>query len=174
MSDRSPQSLVFGITIALTFFVGAMQISNAQSSHKLQALYIYSFAKYVSWEQDSIRFTVGVFGKSDIIQELEKGARQRKISGKSVEVKQFNKLEAIERCHILYLPAEYSKSLPGLLAAIEGKPILVVTEDDLARKGAGIGFFIENNRLRFKLNIEVLKDLGLKVNKGLLDLAVVI
>lgn len=174
MSGLIPRKFLFIICFMLTCFLGVTKAAYGQSSHKLQALYIYSFAKYISWEKDSSNFVIGVLGESEIVQELEKGAIQRKIGGRPVEVVRYNELSDMRYCHILYLPGDYSRLLPRLLDFSEGKPILIVSEDDLAKKGAGISFFVEDDRLRFKINIEALTSVGLLVNKGLLNLGVVI
>ncbi len=174
MVDRYFLRVYLVLCLLLLCFIGSIHKTHAQSSHKLQALYIFSFAKYVTWEKDTSKFVIGVLGESDIMQELEEGAVQRKIGGKPVEIQQYNTLADFRHCHILYLPRGYSKLLPRLLEITEGKPILIVSEEDLAKKGIAISFFVEDNRLRFKINVGVIKTLGLIVNKGLLDLAVVI
>jgi hypothetical protein len=77
-------------------------------------------------------------------------------------------------CQIIYLPESSSHELSLLKGATAGRSILIVTEVDLIKKGAGISFVVEGDRLRFKLKKSILADVGLTASEGLLKLAILL
>jgi hypothetical protein len=83
-------------------------------------------------------------------------------------------LEEAAACRIVYLPASNSGAIADLKLAVVGKNVLIVSEDDLIKHGAGISFIVEDDRLRFKLRKAVLKAAGLEASEGLLKLAILL
>ncbi len=137
----------------------------------LQAAYIFNFAKYVAWPGASSRFVIGVYGELKIMGFLETALKGKKIGGKRIELKVVETTEDMQICNIIYLPESGSKNIKQLTLDTEGKNILIVTEDDLIKKGAAISFFVEDDRLKFKLRPAALSRAGLSASEGLLKLA---
>lgn len=65
-----------------------------------------------------------------------------------------------------------SRSLSLLTTELSGKTVLIVTEEDLIRKGAAISFVVEDDKLRFKVKKKELDQAGLVASDGLLKLAI--
>lgn len=147
--------------------------AQTSSYGELQSAYIYNFAKYIKWPAEYQTFTIGVFGDADIMDQLAKTLKGKKIGGKEITLKKIGSAEESAQCHIVYLPSSKSKDLPSLLKAVNGKSVLVVTEEDLIKKGAVISFVVEDDKLRFKLNQSAMTKAGLIAAEGLLKLAII-
>jgi hypothetical protein len=148
----------------------------AQSSSygELQAAYVYNFAKYITWPNEGTEFVIGVYKDDDIWSAFESTLKGKKVRGKSVSLKKITNPDALKECHIVYISESNSRNLNTLLASLSGKSVLIVTEEDLLKKGASISFVIEEDKLRFKVKKSALADAGLVASEGLLKLAILL
>ena len=164
------------ILLLAIFFFGMSWGEKVQgqvsSYEELQAAYIYNFAKYVIWPAPTETFVVGVYGDLEIMEFLEKAFSGKKIAGRTVELKAIKtKMEAL-MCNIIYVPESSSRSMRQISLDTQGNNILIVTEDDLTRRGAAISFVVDNDHLRFILNRSALAAAGLSATEGLIKLAI--
>lgn len=132
---------------------------------KFQALYLVNFTKNIDWPGDNV--TIGVVGNTKTLIELESLVAKypeislRKISGG----------ESVDKCQMIFLPTAQSRNFELIQNKIGDLPIVLVTEDEeLARKGAEIGFYMEGNKLKFILNKSALNDAGVTVTEKLYDI----
>lgn len=165
--------VVFFISIVILLVFDARSLNAQTSSYgELQAAYMFNFAKYISWPGEKSSFVIGIFGETDILEDLQTTLKGKKVSGKEIQLRKIDVLEKVIECQIVYLPSSASGELASLLKVISGKNILLVTEDDLIKKGASISFIIDDDKLRFKLSKSVLLKSGLEASEGLLRLAI--
>lgn len=164
------------LTLLLIGFIlaGVARTAHAQASsyEELQAAYIFNFAKYVRWPQQQEAFVIGVYGGPERITTLEKAFLGKKIGGKPTALKIIETTEDILLCQIIYVPESGSRHFKDLTIATKGKHILIVTEEDLIRRGAPISFVVVGERLKFKLKQSALAEAGLTASEGLLKLAI--
>lgn len=162
--------------LLLTSLLLLIQVNaNAQSSYEeLQAAYIYNFAKYIKWPEETPSFVIGIFGDPTFIETLRNTLKGRRISGKQVEIRLIEKFEQSLECNIVFVPSSGSKSVVSLCSTVVGKNVLVVTEDDLIKKGAYISFIVKDDKLVFKIKQDALVKAGLKASEGLLKLAILL
>lgn len=163
---------VFLLTCALSVLVSGNVRAQASSFGELQAAYIFNFAKYVMWPEPSTKFVVGVYGNVETLKFLQKAFSDKKIAGQPAEVKVVEGEADLADCNIVYVPQTASAYIKTLVSLTSKTHILIVSEEDLIRRGAGISFMVEEGRLRFKLNRAVLHRAGLTATEGLLKLAV--
>ena len=147
-------------------------IAQTSSYGELQSAYLYNFAKYIRWPAEQSQYVIGVYGESEITEDLRNLLKGKKIGGKEVVVRILTDDTALDEMHIVYLPADYSRKITFLKESTKGKSILLVTEEDLIKKGALISFTIEDDRLRFKLNKKAFANANLIASEGLLKLAI--
>src|SRR5688572_9887513 len=124
---------VFSLSI-----MGEPAKAQTSSYGELQAAYMYNFAKYISWPQEGQEFIIGVFHDADIMAELEATLAGKKVRGKPIVLKKIRTAEETMTCNIVYLSESNSRSLGLVIAAVKDKNVLIVTEDDLIKKGATI------------------------------------
>jgi hypothetical protein len=161
--------------IWISLFLASHDLTAQASTYgKLQAAYIYNFAKYIKWPVDFTVFNVCVLGQTEITEDLREVLKNKKTSGKEIILNVINTIEEAKDVNILYVPSSRSRDLPLILKMLEGKNVLVLTEEDLARKGATISFIMEDDKLGFKINKSVLIKANLSISEGLLKMAVII
>jgi hypothetical protein len=157
------------ITTAMLLFVSLTTFGQV-SQQKVQSLFIYNFTKHIKWPSTGDSFIIGVLGKSNIIEDLSATMKGKTVDGKNIEVKILSSISEAGTCQMLYVPSGKSKELITSMASI-GKEVLIVTESDLMDKGVGISFLTIDDKLKFKINEQVLSKSGLQVTGSLLSLA---
>jgi hypothetical protein len=154
---------------AIVFFVliGTFTATQgwSQSQEKMYSLMLLSFAKGIYWpESSSGDFVIGVIEYPPLIPELEKTTAQSIIYGKKVKVVDISDVDAIAKCHIVFLPAYKSKMLPKVLDQVANTPVLIVTtKADLIRNGSCVDLVLREGKLTFDLNTTAIQRRGLKI-----------
>jgi hypothetical protein len=149
-------------------------IGQTSSYGELQAAYLFNFSKYIKWPIESKTFVIGIYGKADILGELQRILSAKKAGGKEILLKEITSVDKLLECNIIYLPESNSRSLAVIKETVDGKSILIVTEEDLIKKGATISFVVEDDRLKFKLKQTALAKASLTASEGLLRLAILL
>lgn len=145
------------------------------TEEELRAAYIYNFAKYIRWPDEGPVFIIGMYGNDiEAANALQYTLKGKKIRGKEIQVKTIYTVGDAVACHILYCPDIENKKLVALVDATAGKSVLLVTKDDLIKRGAMISFFIEGENLKFKIKRDAVMRAGLFPSEGLLKLATVL
>jgi hypothetical protein len=164
------------VLVGLCIMIASFQSAWAQKE-KFHSIFIYNFSKYVKWPdaQNSGKFVIGVLGKSAIQKDLISMAATKKVSGMSIEIKQFSSPAEISDCHILFVSAKESGLLDQVLSKTSSKPVLIVTDNPgLAKKGAAINFVEIGGKIKFELNKKNVESRGLKVASSLVSLAILV
>ena len=111
--------------------------------------------------------------------------KDKKIKGKTVSLKSFNKMEvsqkdkdlieSLRQCHVVIICT--SNNNPAINPELLSKELnnafvlLVGEQDDFLEHGGHINFLIENQKVCFEINLKAAKDDGLKIRSKLLKLA---
>ncbi len=167
------KSLIKGFMItAMILALGNTKIQG-QDVGKYQALYIYNFTKYIQWPGASQQLVIGVLGSGTINRELQKMAANKGTD--KLKLIKLTSYDNLNDCNIIFLAKDQDRNLELVLEKTKGKSVLVISESEgLAQKGAGISFFMEDNKLRFTINKGAIEERQLKVSRNLLVLAKVI
>lgn len=160
-----------GILTTLLILLLSAKVHCQVSPYKVQSLFIYNFTKHIKWPGSSPTFTIGILGKSEMSTELSTSMKGKQVDGKAIEVKIIASPQDALNCQMVYVPASKSKEIVEVISTIGNKDVLVVTENDLSDKGAAISFLTVDEKLRFKINQDVLNKGGMQVSGGLLSLA---
>ncbi|MEO5572533.1 MAG: YfiR family protein [Bacteroidia bacterium] len=172
---RSKLLFKAAVCFAVLFLCGSFQGNNEISEPTIKALFIYNFTKYVEWpvEKDPAHIIIGFYGPSAIIDELKKVCANKKVKDREVEIRQANDVNEAEKCDIFFIPQDESADFSYLNEQLQGKGVLIVTEEDgLGQKGAAINIIEKDDKIRFELNEASIKHAGLKISSQLLALAI--
>ena len=67
----------------------------------------------------------------------------------------------LRSCHLLYVSGVTPAQVTAIVAAVQGAPVLTISDiDDFADQGGIAQMFVENGKMRFDLNLEVAKRSG--------------
>jgi|GEM_PF-3645391 len=144
------------LAILICFLLPSVN-SHAQQLERKVALsaYIYNFAKNILWQnEDAIKeFHFLVVGQDDgVVQEMKK-LSSRKLRNKSIKVLSASRLKDFSNVNLIFLLNGKDEELARVFDLVEGKNILLVSDNYKDERVMMINFYdTENGTLRFKIN----------------------
>lgn len=151
--------------------------STAQSQEKIYSVMMLNFAKGMQWPAASQAgsFIIGVLEYPPLASELATLSSNFKLGSRKIEIREFNALEDVSGCHMLFIPAYKTKRLPEVAARLGNNATLIVTNKiDFARKGAGINFVLVDGKTRYEINTRAIERSGIKVSSGIKGLGILV
>lgn len=146
----------------------------APTEREVKAAFIYNFAKFIDWPASRRApgaVTLCILG-ADLF-----GASMDSLSGKPVgaaamRVRRLAAPEDSAGCDMLFLPNEQADRLAAALNGAKGSHLITVGETPgLAERGATINFYLEQDRVRFEVNVDAAARTGVPISSQLLRLA---
>jgi hypothetical protein len=153
---------------------------SVETSHEyeIKAAFLYNFGRYVEWPAASFHdanspFVIGVLGKDPFGAVLDEIAGSKKVDGRRIVVRRFTAMAEYQTCHILFVAAEAApEQKVAAMAMARSSPVLLVGEEnEFNRHGGVIRLFVEENKIRFEVNVVTAKQKQLKISSKLLSLA---
>ena len=172
MGPSSGRRRLLGAALAL--LLCAIAPTPPVPEYQLKAEFIERFTRFIDWPAETSPgpFVIGVYGESPLRGFLEAIARQRPMKGRPVEVREVGRIEDIDACHVLFVPAGRTRQLPQVLARTSGRAILTVGDTPgFAEAGVLLNFFTEDERLRFEINEPTARASGLRIGAQVYGLA---
>ncbi len=158
---------------------GSLPVGNAAelySESSVKAVYLYRFAGYVEWPPETpahTRFTIAVMGDDQVAEALSRLLPQHSIRGQPAEVRVAHRVADLAGAQMIYVGENHRGDLRDALAAVEHRPVLVVTgETDGLAAGSVVNFVQDDNKIRFEISLDAATRVGLKISSQLLALAV--
>jgi hypothetical protein len=142
----------------------------------LKGAFIFNFARFTEWPSDSLPQSVNVsacvVGDRAVGEALTRSVSSQRLNGRSIAVTILEPSAALPACHFLYIAGVPRQRMAEIVYAIHEAPILTVSDDDSFLKlGGMIQVFIENGKMRFRINPKSAKRARLQLSSRLLALA---
>jgi hypothetical protein len=176
--------VVLGMALNWTSTADAQAGDASDSSEYLiKAGFIYNFAKFVEWPsaafpQPDSPIMIGVLGTDPFGSVLDRLVEDKKIGPRGFVVKRYKwgkDLKDLKECKILFVSASEKGHIDEIVQAVKGLPILTVGETPgFAERGGVIRFTLEDNRVRFEINVDAAHQADLTISSRLLTLAKII
>lgn len=135
---------------------------------KFRAIFLYKFIDNVNWPDAKKELRVGIIGDTKVLEEFQKILKARSASNL---IAQKITVSEVSTCDVVFIPETHNAVFNRVMDNVKSKSILVITEEpDFVKKGAGISFLQEEDKLGFIVNKHALDEKGLKVSTLLLTL----
>jgi hypothetical protein len=134
----------------------------------------------VEWPEGALAtsgdvFTICVIGVDPFGSALDKTISGRTVQGKQVIASRLASANDFSNCNILFVSSSEQNHLPEILKKVQGKSILTVAEmRTFISQGGMINFQVEQNKVRFEINLASVERANLKISSQLLKVAKVI
>jgi hypothetical protein len=143
----------------------------------VEAAYLYNFGKFVRWpagaEDASAPFAICTLGDNVFDVTLKSLVANETIDGHSIIPKQLSSVAAATGCRIVFIGPSEAPRLDKDLTELQKKPALTVSSlPDFLRHGGMIQFVLQNNRVRFAVNLPAAEQSGLSLSSELLKVAI--
>jgi len=179
-----PKRICVPAVLALCFWPVCCKplMAQAESSteYQLKAAFLLNFAKFVEWPANVFQdakapITVCIFGHDPFGSALDEIMRGKQINNRELLARRVNEPAELKNCQVVFVSENDGKRLPEILNRLNGANALVVGEaGDFAEHGGSVQFFLENNRVRFAVNVDAVQRAGLTVSSKLLVLAKIV
>ncbi len=178
--------LIVALSVSLSWAPGALaqdRDSSDSSEYLIKAGFIFNFAKFVDWPpttfaQPDSPIVIGILGTDPFGAIIDQIVQDKKIGGRGFVVKRLKwgaDPKDLRECKILFVGASERLHIDELVQIVRGLPILTVGETPgFAEHGGVIRFVLEDNRVRFEVNVEAARQAGLTISSRLLTLARII
>jgi hypothetical protein len=142
----------------------------------VEAAYLYNFGKFVRWpsgkEEVSAPFAICTLGDNGFDDTLKSLVANETIDGRSIVSKRLTSASAASGCQIVFIGQAEAPGLERDLVELQKKPILTVSSlPEFLRRGGMIQFILQNNRVRFAVNLPAAEQTGLSLSSELLKVA---
>ena len=153
------------------FMMAAMLLSCISAlgqATQFKAMYLYKFAKGVSWPSDASSgdFVITIVGDNEMATVLSKQVSSRKIGSRSIVVKQVATVPQIEKSHMVYLGESKSDQIQKLIEMQGGNKVLIVAgKGGWCEHGAGISFVNKGGAISYEVSSKNIQQRGLTVSQ---------
>lgn len=146
------------------------------SEYELKAAFLYNFATYVDWPEESFSspdaaFVFGVVGSVELAANLELIAQGRDIRERRVEVRRLDHDADPHELQVLFVGAGQEGRARLLLEQALPQRVLTVTEARMPPADSIINFAIVDGKVRFDVRLPVAQRAGLSISSRLLGVA---
>lgn len=165
------------VLVSLVARARAVENLDAAHEHQIKAAFLLNFVKYAKWparafERPEDTLVIAVLGSDPFGKVLDDTLRDKSIGSHKLEPRRFKSLQELSTCHLLFVAESESHKLAKIIETLGKQPVLVVGESDkFAAHGGCIGFFLEDKKVRFEINVEAVKRFDLELSSQLLKLA---
>lgn len=180
MTAAPARAAILAALSAVLFIGGLQRVASAQDSASrvtaIKAAFLYNMVKYIGWPADfdpdpKDALTIGVFGDSPIEPYLRKIARTKKVKNKRIEFRKITKAEDAADLNLLFIPSFVSDEAHREIAkVVAGTPTVVCGENMSKTSSYCVTFFIENNKVRFQIDLQKVELAQVNFSSKLLDL----
>lgn len=165
------------VGLCLLGIMGQLRAQPALSEPQVKALFLFNFAKYVDWPADAFAspespLIIGLMGHSYCTEPLRRCVEGKKVSGRSIVVREVEAAAEAGQCHIIFASDSEKQHLPELLQQLRQKAVLTVSEaDGFVEQGGMIGFVKRDGKVRLDINLNSARRARLEISSKLLSVA---
>lgn len=178
--------LIVAVLLSLSVAVGAnaqASASAASSEYLIKAGFIYNFAQLVQWpsaafSQADSPIVIGILGTDPFGTSIDRVVENKKLDGRSLVVKRLRwskDLKDLTECNILFVSTSEKEHISDVINIVKWLPILTIGETPgFAARGGIINLTLEDNKIRFEVNMGAAKQANLNISSRLLALAKIV
>jgi hypothetical protein len=146
------------------------------SEDAVKAAFLYRFTGYVEWPPaalDNPPFIIAVLDTDGVAAELARLLQTHQVQNQGAQVRAIRSIREFDHAQMLYVGPVHREDLRHVIAAVAGRPVLVVTsEEDGLDAGSMVNFLLIDQRVRFEISVDAAQGAGLKVASELLAVAI--
>jgi hypothetical protein len=143
----------------------------------VKATYLYKLAPFVSWPAQAYGgpnapLVICVQGADPFGPILDRATAGQSVDGHPVVVRRVARLDAGAGCHIAYVAGGPAQSQAQALQAVEGAPVLTVTDEGRSAAKGIVRLLLDGGKVRFSIDAGQADRNGVEISSKLLALAV--
>jgi len=180
--------------LSMAIVVKAQDDSTVNREYQIKAAFLYNFLKFVDWPKEKLAdsnepVSIGIIGK-DPFGNAFAPVKDKENKGRKVTIKRFKtfeelkksgekdkslldrEMEALRKCHLLFISSSEKEMLKEIIDAVKDHSILTVADTQgFLESGGIINFIMEEQKVRFEINVTNARQAKLQIRSQLLRLA---
>jgi hypothetical protein len=177
LHGRATRALILLLTFAGGFGLRA-RAQELPTEYQVKAAYLFNFARFIKWKVAPVAdgsFAICVLGVDPFGDALQRTVSGEKIDGRPVTTRHIRNTAEVQGCSIVFVSSSERSRLRSLLPQLASAGALTVSDlPDFADGGGMIEFVLQENRVRFRVNLAAAEKAGLTVSSELLRVAVAV
>jgi hypothetical protein len=148
--------------------------------YQLKAAFLFNFAKFVTWPERAFAspdtpLTIGIVGDDPFGPLLRDIVVGKTANGRRIQVKNLRRDDKPGDCHILFISRSEKDRVQDILASIQNRNVLTVSEvERFAHSGGVINLVVVAESVRFEINPQAAERAGLQVSSKLVGLGIIV
>jgi len=139
--------------------------------YKLKAAFLYNFASFTAWPEDSATFQLCIFGEDPFGSHL-KQITSRKRKKHAIEARVVQTIKGLNGCQLVFIAPSASNRINQVQDSIAGKPVLTVADSSGAlESGVMVNMETRKGMVYFEVNLRQARQHNLTMSSKLLRLA---
>jgi hypothetical protein len=143
--------------------------------YQIKAVYLYNFSKFVQWPPETENkdsFVICVLGRDPFGAALDDVLNGEKIERKTLVARRITDVQEAAKCQILFVASSEAGRAKQILSSLGKNSILTVSDiANFSVIGGMIQFVIQDNKVRFEVNLSAADKAGLTFSSQLLKVA---
>jgi hypothetical protein len=150
--------------------------TKSSDEYAVKAAFLYNFAKFIEWPAGSFSseqspLVICIAGQDPFNSRLD-AFSSKTVSGRKITVRRLSQMEDHDACHILFISRSEKGQIQTIINSIKNRNILTVSDmTSFSRAGGIISLYMEEDRMRFEINLSAAERTGLRISSNLLALA---
>jgi hypothetical protein len=174
----TPFAVAACLALAAALSLAPPAAAEGASEYEIKAAFLFNFSKFIEWPAgafagDADPITICVLGRNPFGNLLDETVRDKTVNGRELAVREMSSPAAATGCKIVFISTSEQERFGEALGALADRPLLTVSDAAMAaERGAIIGLVLDENRVRFEVNLDAARRSGLRVGSQVLKVAV--
>jgi YfiR/HmsC-like len=141
---------------------------------QVKAVFLFNFTQFVEWPLQSFAgpqapLVIGVLGEDPFGTYLDDALTGELARGRPIALERYRSVEQVGPCHVLFVSHSEAPRLEPILAQLNGRGVLTVSDlEGFATRGGIIQFTTVQGKIRLIINLAAARRAGLTISSNLL------
>jgi hypothetical protein len=152
----------------------------APNEYQVKAVFLFNFARFVDWPaltfvDSNAPFTLCIYGEDPFGGDLDAVVRGEAVAGRPIAVRRLRQQRDFRPCQILYIARNAEGELDQILADLDHRGTLTVSDiDGATKRGVMIRMMTMRGKIRLSVNVEAARAARLTISSNLLRSAEIV
>jgi hypothetical protein len=143
--------------------------------YQVKAAFLYNFVKFIDWPAEALAnntaITLCIIGRDPFEGNLAL-IQGKPVKGKTLDIRNIKSVREAGGCRLLFISSSEKNYIAQILRDIRDHSIITIGDyEGFAQQGVIINFYIDQEKVRFEINVDAARRTGMQISSKLLKLA---